>query len=87
MKTLYSFQEEGWRIESDQTSVVTIHPEVRVAVRRHHNQDFDATYKTSMYINVGDKTIGIAENEYESMEALMDDLGIDDIDEVWEILE
>ncbi len=27
MKTLYSFQEEGWRIESDQTSVVTIHPE------------------------------------------------------------
>lgn len=44
-----------------------------------------------MYINVvigtTQKTIGIAENEYLSVEALMDDLGIDDIDEVWEILE
>ncbi len=45
--------------------------------------------EVTMYINVqnGNKTIGIAENEYESMEALMDDLGIDDVDEVWEILE
>ncbi len=88
-KTLYSFQEEGWRIESDQTSVVTVHPEVRISVKRRHNQEFDATYEVTMYINVqnGNKTIGIAENEYESMDALMDDLGIDDVDEVWEILE
>ena len=82
-RTLFSAQEEGWRIESGQIGVFEAHPTVRVSVRKEGSNP----YKVTMFINVGDKTIGIAESEYESLQALMDDFSIDDIDEMWEVLD
>ena len=89
-RTLFSAQEEGWRIDSGQIGVFEAHPTVRVSVQREDKpQPYGSQrmFKVTMFIEAGEKTVGFAENEYSSLEALMDDFGIDDIDEVWEVLD
>lgn len=90
MKTLQSYQEAGHVIDSCNPVVFTCHPEVRVSVLQEN--PLTGVVKVKLFINVGNTivghtTVGIAENEYASIDDVLEAFQINDIDEIWEVLD
>jgi hypothetical protein len=43
--------------------------------------------KVTIHLSIGDTCVGIIENEYASIIDLLDAYQIDDLEEIWEVLE
>lgn len=85
MKTVYSYQEIGTLIDQCQKVVFTCDPVARVtAVQRHPDLE---TITVTIQLSIRDTCIGIMENEYSSKLALLEAFDIDDLAEIWEVLE
>ncbi len=84
MKTVYSYQEIGTLIDQRKKVVFTCHPEARVtAVQRHPDLE---TITVTINLSIQDTCVGIIENEYTSIAAVLDAFSIDDLEEIWEVL-
>ena len=83
-KTVNNYQEIGILIDSGKPAVFTCHPEARVTVRWVPNED---TIKATITISIGDTCVGIVETEYASSIDLLDAFQIDDLAEIWEVLD
>lgn len=84
-KTLQSFQECGSLIEASEHVAFTCHPEVRVAVFKIPFPSQEV--KCTMYVSLNDTALGIAEVVYPSVDAFVEAFQINDIDEVFEVLD
>ncbi len=85
MKQVYSYQEIGTQIDQHKNVVFTCHPEARVtAIQRHPDSD---TVTITINLSIRDTCIGIMENEYASLADLLDAFNIDDLEEIWELLD
>ena len=85
MKTLQNFQEAGHLIDSCHMAVFTQHTAVRVAVQR---EPFPSrTIRVSMTIIVADMAVGVAEATYETIEGFLEAWQIDDLEEIFEVLD
>jgi hypothetical protein len=83
-KTVNKYQEIGILIDSGKPMVFTCHPEARVTVRQLPNED---TIKATITISISDTCVGIVETEYASIIDLLDAFQIDDLAEIWEVLD
>jgi len=86
-RELDNYQEVGWKADNGVMLRTLTHVDCSVNIIRDHDR---RSYKVTMIFTsprAGDKTIAIFENFYATFESLMDDFGIDDVDEVWEVLE
>ncbi len=81
-KTVNSYQEIGVEIDAHKPCRFTCHPTAWVTVRLMS----DERINISMMISVGDTCVGIAENEYASIEDVLEAFQIDDLEEIWEVL-
>lgn len=84
-KTVSSYQEIGHEIDSRKMVVFTSHPTARVTVQQRPWPD--SSVKITINLSIGDTCVGIMENEYANMLAVLDAFRIDDLEEVWEMLE
>lgn len=85
MKTLDSYQEIGTLIDQGRQSVFTCHPEARVsAIQRHRDSD---GITVTINIHIQDTCVGIVEYEYASILAVLEAFAIEELAEVWEVLD
>ena len=84
-KTVNSYQEIGHVIDSCNPVVFTCHPVARVTVLQHAFPE--NSVKVTIHLSIGDTCVGIIENEYASIIDLLDAYQIDDLEEIWEVLE
>ena len=85
MKEVYSYQEIGTLIDQRNTVVFTCHPEARVTVvQKDTNSN---TITVTIMLSIGDTCIGIIENAYPTIGLLLDAFAINDLSEIWEVLE
>lgn len=84
MKNVYSYQEIGTLIDQGKQVVFTCHPEVRVtAIQRQPDSDLIAV---TLIVSIGDTCVGMMENQYASIYALLEASNIGDLEEIWEVL-
>jgi len=72
-------------IDSCNPVVFTCHPVARVSVLQRAFPE--NSIKVTITLGIGDTCIGIMENEYSSIIDLLDAFQIDDLEEIWEVLE
>ncbi|MFL5586089.1 MAG: hypothetical protein ACJ8DI_00340 [Ktedonobacteraceae bacterium] len=84
-KTVSSYQEIGHLIDGCTPVVFTCHPVARVTVLQRAFPE--NTVKVTINLSIGDTCVGIVANEYASITDLLDAFQIDDLDEIWEVLE
>ena len=85
MKQVYSYQEIGTYIDQGREVVFTCPVQARVnAVQKSRESE---TITVTLMVSVGDTCVGIIENEYASMLSVLDTFSIDDLEEIWEVLE
>ena len=85
MKKGYSYQEIGTRIDQGKRVACTCYPQARVsAVQKHPEND---TITVTINFSIRDTCIGIVSDEYASMRALLDAFDIEELSEMWEVLE
>jgi hypothetical protein len=83
-KTIYSYQEIGTLIDQGRQVIFTCHPVVRVtAVQKKPNSDL---ITVTLVVSIGETCVGIMENEYASIYALLEAFNIGDLDEIWEVV-
>lgn len=85
MKTVHHYQEIGHVIDAGTPVAFTCYSTVYVSVQC--KKPPLRTVEIQMSIYVGDTCVGIAENTYPSMIALLEAFQIDDLAEIWEVLE
>jgi hypothetical protein len=85
-RTLESWQEAGFYADNGKVLRGFLPVEAAVTYERDHDR---GGYKVRMVFisTVTGKTIATYETHYTTDTAILDDLGIDEIDEVWEILD
>jgi hypothetical protein len=85
MKTVYSYQEIGTLIDQRKEVMFTCYPIARVtAVQRHPDLE---TITVTIQLSIRETCVGIMENEYSSILALLEAFDIDDLLEIWEVLD
>jgi hypothetical protein len=84
MKQVYSYQEIGTHKDQGREVVFTCPITARVTTV-HKSRESD-TITVMLMLSVGDTCIGIIENEYTSMLAVLNTFAIDDLEEMWEVL-
>ncbi len=75
-KTVSSYQEIGHVIDSCNPVVFTAHPVARVTVLERAWPE--NTVKITINLSIGDTCVGIMENEYSSIEMVLDAFQIDE---------
>jgi len=85
MKQVYSYQEIGTLIDQRKLVAFTCHPVALVSVVQRH-PDLE-TITVTIQFSLRDTCIGIVEHEYSSILALLEAFDIDDLAEIWEVLE
>ena len=85
MKHVYNYQEIGTLIDQGKPVVFPCHPEARVTTLKKNRKSDIIT--VTLLLSIGDTCIGIVENEYASIEMLLEAFQIDDLLEMWEVLE
>jgi hypothetical protein len=86
MKQVFSYQEIGTLIDQGKQVVFTCHPEAGVtAVQK--SPDRDTMITVTIQLSIRDTCVGILEYEYTSMLAVLDAFDIDNLSEIWEVLE
>jgi hypothetical protein len=84
MKQMYSYLERGPHRDQGREVVCTCPVTARVtAVQKSRESD---TITVMLMLSVGDTCIGIIENEYTSMLAVLDTFAIDDLEDMWEVV-
>jgi hypothetical protein len=84
MKQVYNYQEIGNLIEQGKRVLFTCHPEARVtAVQKQRDSDI---ITVTLQISIRDTCVGIVEDEYDSIVAVLEAFDIDDLTEIWEVL-
>lgn len=85
-RTLDSFNEVGWKADNgDYIRVEALVQAVISVIRQHSLGNYKATI--ILVVVATGETLATYDREFTTLESLMDILGIDDIDEVWEVLE
>jgi hypothetical protein len=85
VKQVYSYQEIGTLIDQGKQVAFTCHPEACVgAVQK--DPDSDAVTVT-LNLCIRDTCVGMVEDAYASMLAVLDAFDVDDLAKVWEVLE
>jgi hypothetical protein len=84
MKQVYSYQELGTFIDRGKPMVFTCHPEARVSTVQK-DKDCD-TVTVTINLPIRDTCVGLVEDEYTSMLAVLDAFDIDESAEIWEVL-
>jgi len=85
MKQTYSYQEIGTLIDQRKLVAFTCYSVARVtAVQRHPDLE---TITVTIQFSLRDTCVGIVEQEYSSILALLEAFDIDDLAEIWEVLE
>lgn len=85
MKEVYDYQEIGTLIDQGRRVIFTCHPEVRVSCMQ--KQPDSEVISVTLMVEIGDTCVGIIENQYPSMHILLEAFAIDDLSEIWEVLE
>jgi hypothetical protein len=84
-KTVYSYQEIGTLLDQGRQGVFTCYPEARVsALQKHPESD---TVTVTLTLSIRETCLGIVEDEYASMLAVLDAFDIEDLAEIWEVLD
>ena len=86
-KTIQNYQEAGHEIDSSHHVVFTCHPTARFAVYKEPWPSEQIKVTTYLTIGNQDGCVGIAEQTYASVEALLDAYQINDLYEIWEVLD
>lgn len=85
MKTVHNYQEIGTLIDQGKQVVFTCYPQARVsAVQKHPGSEI---VTVTINLAIRDTCVGIVEYEYTSMLAVLDAFDIDDLAEIWEVLD
>ena len=85
MKTVYSYQEIGTLIDQGKQVVFTCYPQARVtAIQRHPDSD---TVTVTLNLSIRETCVGMVTNEYTSMLAILDAFDIEDLAEIWELVD
>jgi len=85
MKQVFSYQEIGILIDQRKQVAFTCHPEARVTVVQRH-PDLE-TITVTVQLSIRDTCIAILTDEYASILAVLEAFDIDDLSEIWEVLE
>jgi hypothetical protein len=85
MKELYSFQEIGTLIDQGQQAAFTCHPVARVTVTRRESEQ--ETIHVTIDLLIGEYHIATFEEEYPSIETILEMFEINDLAEIWEVTE
>lgn len=85
MKELYSYQEIGTLIDQGQSAAFTCHPVARVTVVQRESER--VAIHMTIDLLVGDYHITTFEEEYPSIETVLDLFQINDLAEMWEVSE
>ncbi len=85
MKQVYSYQEIGTEIDKGKSVVFTSHPVARVtAVKKSRKSEL---ITVTIQLSIGDICIGIVENEFSSVLDVLEAFNINDLEEMWVVLE
>lgn len=92
--TLENMQEIGFHIENERSAFARIVTETSVYVRRSYTVDESGKERPGPFL-VGftvfsartGETLGLIEQKYSTLDSLMDALGVDDVDEIWQMLD
>ena len=85
MKHVYSYQEIGHRIDEGQQVAFTSPATARVTAVQKSQESDSITVTIQFFIR--ETCIGIVEYEYTSIFAVLEAFDIDDLSEIWEVLE
>ena len=83
MKQVFNYQEIGTLIDKGKQVVFTCYPQARVtAIQR--NSD---TVTVTLNLSIQETCVGMVTNEYTSMLAVLDAFDIEDLAEIWELVD
>jgi hypothetical protein len=85
-RTLNNFEEVGYLADNDKRLLTQVTSETAISVTRNHEAKVYVATISVKSARTGN-TICRSERAFSTMESLMELLGIDDVDEVWEVLE
>ncbi|HZS78230.1 MAG TPA: hypothetical protein VFA41_16580 [Ktedonobacteraceae bacterium] len=84
MKRVYSYQEIGTLIDQGKQAIFTCHTIVRVScVKKDPGSETITVILTAL---IRDTCVGVLEQEYSSIEEVLEAFDIDDFEELWEVL-
>ncbi len=85
MKQVYSYQEIGTLIDRGKPMVFTCHPEARVSTVQKDKGS--GTVTVTLRLSIRDTCVGMVEDAYTSILAVLDAFDIDESAEIWEALD
>jgi hypothetical protein len=85
MKQVFNYQEIGTLIDQGKQVVFTCYPQARVtAIQRHPDSD---TVTVTLNLSIRETRVGMVTYEYTSMLAVLDAFDIEDLAEIWELVD